>query len=72
MNNKRDFDINVEGVAHYGLLPDFWQDLINIGITHKELSALFRSAEAYIEMWETIEKRAEELKVAARAAPSPP
>src|SRR5262249_1546422 len=27
------FDINVDGVAHYGMLPDLLQDLKNIGIS---------------------------------------
>jgi hypothetical protein len=48
----RDFDLNIEGVAHYGLIPDWLQDLRNIGMSEQELAALFMGAEDYIEMWE--------------------
>jgi microsomal dipeptidase-like Zn-dependent dipeptidase len=54
---QRDYDINVDGVAHYGLLPDFLQDLRNVGVTQKELSPLFRSAEDYIRVWERCSRR---------------
>jgi hypothetical protein len=54
---RRDFDINLDGVAHYGLLPDFLQDLKNVGLTQGDLAPLFRSAEDYIRMWETCESR---------------
>ena len=49
---RRDFDINIDGLAHYGLLPDFIQDLRNVGLTDQDLEPLFRSAEDYIKMWE--------------------
>jgi microsomal dipeptidase-like Zn-dependent dipeptidase len=49
---RRDFDINLDGVAHYGLLPDFLQELKNIGLTNEEMAPLFRSAEDYIQVWE--------------------
>jgi hypothetical protein len=49
---RRDFDLNVDGVAHYGMLPDFLQDLRNLGLTEDDLAPLFRSAEDYIELWE--------------------
>ena len=47
----KQWDINFEGVAHYGLLPDFLQDLSNVGMQSRDLSALFRSAEDFAEMW---------------------
>jgi microsomal dipeptidase-like Zn-dependent dipeptidase len=49
---QRTFNYNVDGLAHYGLLPDFIQDLQNDGLTKQDLGPLFRSAEAYIQMWE--------------------
>ena len=61
---RRDFDLNLEGMAHYGLLPDFLQDLRNIGLTPEDLAPLFRSAYDYIEMWSTCERRAAEIKQA--------
>ena len=50
------FDINVHGLAHIGMLPDFIQDLKVQGLTDQDLEPLFRSAEAYIRMWEKIEE----------------
>jgi hypothetical protein len=57
--DARDFDVNIDGLAHYGLLPDFLQDVANQLKSGKgpakDLSALFRSAEAYVEQWERAE-----------------
>lgn len=53
---RRDFDVNLDGVAHYGLLPDFIQDLMNLGLTEEDLSPLAHSAEDYVEMWERCER----------------
>jgi microsomal dipeptidase-like Zn-dependent dipeptidase len=50
---RRDFDINLDGLAHYGLLPDFLQDLRNVGLSTQDLTPLFRSANDYVEMWQT-------------------
>jgi microsomal dipeptidase-like Zn-dependent dipeptidase len=54
---RRDFDINLDGVAHYGMLPDFLQDLRNVGLSQERLAPLFRSAEDYIRTWERCEQR---------------
>ncbi len=54
---QRDFDINIDGVAHYGLLPDLIQDLKNVGLTDEDLLPLFRSAEDYIQTWEKCERQ---------------
>jgi hypothetical protein len=48
----RDFDYNLDGLAHYGMLPDMFQDLKNVGFPPGELKALFDSAEKYISVWE--------------------
>ena len=50
-----DFDFNLDGLAHYGLLPDMLQDLRNLGLSEHDLAPLFRGAEDYVRMWETIE-----------------
>jgi microsomal dipeptidase-like Zn-dependent dipeptidase len=52
VSGKRTFDYNFDGLAHVGMLPDFIQDLMNVGLTPADLEPLFRSAEAYIAMWE--------------------
>ncbi|MEH1846895.1 MAG: membrane dipeptidase [Nostoc sp.] len=46
------WNYNTEGVAHYGLIPDFLQDLKNIGMTPQERRSLFMSAEYFAQMWE--------------------
>ena len=55
---RRDFDINLDGLAHYGLLPDFLQDIVNCGLTPDDLGPLFRSAYDYVEMWAACTGRA--------------
>ena len=53
----RDFDINLDGVAHYGLIPDFIQDLKNVGLSEADLRPLMRSAQGFVEFWERVEAR---------------
>lgn len=52
----KEWDINLDGMAHYGLLPDFLQDGKNSGLTRDDLRPLFRSAEDYIRLWERCER----------------
>lgn len=61
---RRDFDINIDGMAHYGLLPDLLQDLRNIGLAIEDFEPLFRGAEDYVRMWEKCEERARALTAA--------
>jgi microsomal dipeptidase-like Zn-dependent dipeptidase len=49
---ERIFDLNTDGMAHYGLLPDLLADVRRRPGGERALSALFRSAEAYLRMWE--------------------
>jgi microsomal dipeptidase-like Zn-dependent dipeptidase len=58
---RRDYDINLDGMAHYGMLPDFLQDLRNIGLTAEDLAPLFRSAYDYVQMWDTCQQKAAEI-----------
>ncbi|NOQ63250.1 MAG: hypothetical protein GQ582_01905 [Methyloprofundus sp.] len=51
----KEFDYNVDGLAHVGLLPDMVQDLKEIGLDSHYLSQLFCSAEAYVRVWERAE-----------------
>jgi hypothetical protein len=48
---SRTYDINVDGVAHYGLLPDFLQDLSQVGVNPADMTPLFRSADAFARTW---------------------
>ncbi len=54
----RDFDINLDGTAHYGMLPDLLQDIRNTGLAPEDFVPLFRSAYDYVQMWETCTRRA--------------
>ncbi|MBK8254327.1 MAG: membrane dipeptidase [Polyangiaceae bacterium] len=58
---QRIFDVNIDGVAHYGMIPDALQDMKNIGTHTRDLQTLLYSAHDYITMWE----RAEEARIRA-------
>lgn len=45
------WDYNFDGLAHYGMLPDFFQDLSNVGLNATDMSPMFRSAEDFARMW---------------------
>jgi hypothetical protein len=49
----REFDITKDGVAHYGLFPDWWEDIRRVGgaAAVKDMS---RGAEAYLQAWERV------------------
>ena len=57
----RDFDINLDGMAHYGLLPDLLQDMRNSGLSAEDLAPLFRSAYDYVQMWDKCLQRAPQI-----------
>jgi hypothetical protein len=48
----RTFDVNTEGVAHYGLMPDLLGNVRRSGRGGDALRTLFGSAEAYLRTWE--------------------
>jgi len=53
----RTVDFNTEGMIHIGLIPELIEDARHDGVTDEELEPLFRSAEAYVRMWERAEAR---------------
>lgn len=55
---ERRVDFNTEGMIHIGLLPELIEDVRRDGATDAELEPLFRSAEAYVRLWERAEARA--------------
>ncbi|MBW2461149.1 MAG: hypothetical protein JRH11_05850 [Deltaproteobacteria bacterium] len=59
---NRAIDFNTEGMVHIGLMPELIEDVRRDGVTDEELEPLFRSAEAYIRMWEKAERRAAALR----------
>lgn len=53
---EKTFDFNIEGLAHIGMLPDFFEDVKGIvGGNEIALYPLLRSAEGYLRMWERVE-----------------
>jgi hypothetical protein len=48
---QRSFDLNTDGVAHYGLIADLLADAQQQPGGEQALRTLFGSAEAYLEMW---------------------
>ncbi len=59
---EADFDLNLDGLAHYGMLPDLLQDAKNLGMTEDEMSVLFQGAESFVAMWEKAETAADVVK----------
>ncbi|HVM20082.1 MAG TPA: hypothetical protein VM307_08995 [Egibacteraceae bacterium] len=50
-SGERVYDINVDGVAHYGLYPDWLEDLRRLA-GDEILADMQRGPEAYLQMWE--------------------
>lgn len=50
-SGMREFDINKDGVAHYGLYPDWVEDLRKIA-GNQIVEDMARGSEAYLHMWE--------------------
>jgi microsomal dipeptidase-like Zn-dependent dipeptidase len=50
-SGTRTFDLNTDGVAHYGLIADLLADMQQHGGA-PAMQPLFRSAEAYLRMWQ--------------------
>lgn len=55
ISGNRVFDLNTDGIAHYGLLPDFIEDLRQRAPT-RIYEAVMNSAEAYLQTWERAER----------------
>ena len=57
VTGERVFDLNADGVAHYGLYADWVADVQHHGGEGRDtaMEMLFRSAEGYLRMWERVE-----------------
>lgn len=51
VSGQRVYDVNVDGVAHYGLYPDWIEDL-RVMAGDAIVQEMLRGAEAYLQMWE--------------------
>lgn len=58
---KRDVDFNTEGMIHIGMLPEYIEDARRNGVTDEALEPMFRSAEAFVRLWERAEARGKAL-----------
>jgi microsomal dipeptidase-like Zn-dependent dipeptidase len=60
---QRLFNYDREGVAHYGLLPEWIEEMRQLDARQgsKAVESLMQSAEAYLQMWEAAERRAASL-----------
>jgi microsomal dipeptidase-like Zn-dependent dipeptidase len=48
----RTYDLNTDGVAHYGLIADLIADMDRTSAGRRALPLLFNSAEAYVDTWQ--------------------
>ena len=60
-SGERVYDLNTDGMAHYGLFPD-WLEEMRIQAGDQIVEEMARGAEAYLQMWE----RAEGIRAAHR------
>lgn len=63
------WDINLDGFQHIGLLPDFMQDVRNVGVPFEYMTPLFNAAEEYVRLWERDCKVANALAASRGADP---
>jgi microsomal dipeptidase-like Zn-dependent dipeptidase len=54
---NRSWDINTDGVAHYGLWPDYIRCWTLAGMPAQDMQVFMNSAEQFTEMWEKCELR---------------
>lgn len=53
---SRTFDFSRDGVAHVGLVPDFWGTLADHPRGEQAVTSIFQSAGEFVEMWRMIEE----------------
>jgi hypothetical protein len=57
LSGERGFDLNADGVAHYGLLPDYLAETRRRPGGKRALRLLFRSTQAYLDTWRRASQR---------------
>ncbi|WP_351229541.1 discoidin domain-containing protein [Streptomyces sp. NPDC002133] len=66
---ERTWDINSDGAAHYGLVPDWLEDIRVVG-GQDVVDDLFRGAESYLTTWEASENHEPGVNLASGGAAS--
>ncbi|MFF3325052.1 discoidin domain-containing protein [Streptomyces sp. NPDC002889] len=61
---ERTWDINTDGAAHYGLVPDWLEDIRLVG-GKGVVDDLFRGAESYLDTWKASEDHKAKVNLAA-------
>jgi microsomal dipeptidase-like Zn-dependent dipeptidase len=49
---QKTFHLDIDGLAHIGMLPDLIADFQAMGLTAKDIEPLLNSAEGYVSVWE--------------------
>ncbi|MFI9587532.1 discoidin domain-containing protein [Streptomyces sp. NPDC052236] len=68
-SGERTWDLNTDGAAHYGLVPDWVEDIRLVG-GQGVVDDLFRGAESYLDTWGASENHKANVNVAAGSAVS--
>jgi microsomal dipeptidase-like Zn-dependent dipeptidase len=63
---ERTWDLNTDGAAHYGLVPDWIEDIRRVGGQHV-VDDLFKGAESYLDTWGASERHRAGVNLAAGA-----
>ncbi|MGW6564779.1 galactose-binding domain-containing protein [Streptomyces sp. NPDC054975] len=66
---QRTWDLNTDGAAHHGLVPDWIEDIRKVG-GQGVVDDLFRGAESYLDTWGASERHRAGVNLAARAPAS--
>lgn len=66
---ERTWDINTDGAAHYGMVPDWLEDIRLVG-GQGVVDDLFRGAESYLDTWGASEKHKAGVNLAAGSSAS--
>ncbi|MGC3000497.1 discoidin domain-containing protein [Streptomyces sp. G35A] len=64
---ERTWDLNTDGAAHYGLVPDWIEDIRRVG-GQDVVDDLFRGAESYLDTWGASERHRAGVNLAEGAA----
>ena len=64
---ERTWDLNTDGAAHYGLVPDWIEDIRRVGGRHV-VDDLFRGAESYLDTWAATQRHTAGANLAEGAA----
>lgn len=63
---QRTWDLNTDGAAHYGLVPDWIEDIRRVG-GQEVVDDLFRGAESYLDTWGASEQHQSAVNLANNA-----